>query len=279
MKKRVITEKHLHEYESYLIRAEKSHATVEKYMHDARDFAAAQQGRDITKEAVLAWKQMLLDRGCAVRTVNAKIAAVNGLLTFLNAPELRVKPIRLQKQIYCREERQLQKQEYLRLLDAARRSPALYLIMETICGTGIRVSELQHFTVETVHTGEISVSCKGKTRVILIPGKLKRKLLRYAEKQRIRTGAIFRTGKGTPLHRSTIWRQMKQLCTAAKVSAGKVFPHNLRKLFARTFHAMEKDVAKLADLLGHSSIDTTRIYIMSTGQEHRQVLERMGLII
>lgn len=279
MKNLMITDELLYKYKEHLIRAEKSFATVEKYMHDAREFCIFQQGKEISKEVVLAWKQMLLDQGCAVRTINAKIAAVNGLLQFLNLPEFRVKPIRLQKQTYCREERQLQKQEYLRLLNAARRNSVLSLIMETICSTGIRVSELQHFTVENIRNGEIAVSCKGKTRMILIPGKLKRKLIHYAEQQRILSGIIFRSRKGTPIHRSTIWRNMKQLCICAGVTAGKVFPHNLRKLFARTFYSLEKDMAKLADLLGHSSIDTTRIYIMSTGLEHKRILERMNLII
>ena len=173
----------------------------------------------------------------------------------------------------------MSKAEYLRLLAAAENQPRLRLILETICGTGIRVSELHYFTVEGVSRGRISVRCKNKTRIILLPGKLRDLLLAYAKKIGIRSGQIFVTRNGKPLNRSNIWAQMKALCEKARVKAGKVFPHNLRKLFARTFYQLEKDIAKLADILGHSSVNTTRIYIMSTGTEHRRKIERLGLVL
>ena len=152
-------------------------------------------------------------------------------------------------------------------------------MIQTICGTGIRVSELRYFTVEAVSRGEITVQCKSKTRTILIPGKLKKLLLHYAKHCGIQSGIIFITKNGKPMDRSNIWAQMKRLCAAAKVNPSKVFPHNLRKLFARTFYGIEKDIAKLADILGHSSINTTRIYIMTTGTEHRRKIERLGLVV
>ena len=167
----------------------------------------------------------------------------------------------------------------MRLLEAAERKPQLQLVMKTICGTGIRVSELRYFTVEDVSHGEVVVNCKGKTRTILIPSKLRKLLLDYAKKEKIRSGVIFINRNGKPLNRSCIWSQMKELCKEAKVNPSKVFPHNLRKLFARTFYGIEKDIAKLADILGHSSIDTTRIYIMTTGTEHRKKIERLGLVV
>ena len=204
----------------------------------------------------------------AVRSINSMLASLNSLLTFLGWAECKVKSIKQQKQVYCAEEKELTKAEYMRLLDAAKNNRQLQLVMEAICSTGIRVSELRFFTVEAVQQGEVVVNCKGKTRTILIPGKLRKLLLDYAKKEKIRSGVIFITRNGRPLNRSCIWAQMKALCVEAGVNPSKVFPHNLRKLFARTFYGIEKDIAKLADILGHSSIDTTRIYIMTTGTEH-----------
>ena len=203
----------------------------------------------------------------------------NSLLSFLGRTDCKVKSIRQQRQIYCAEDKELTKVEYLRLLEAAKKKPQLRLVMETICGTGIRVSELRYFTVEAIQQGEITVTCKAKTRSILLPGKLKKLLLDYAKKHQISTGPVFITRNGTPLNRSNIWSDMKKLCEEAGVKPSKVFPHNLRKLFARTFYGIEKDIAKLADILGHSSIDTTCIYIMSTGTEHRRKIERLGLVV
>ena len=215
----------------------------------------------------------------AVRSINSMLASLNSLLTFLGWAECKVKSITQQKQVYCAEEKELTKAEYMRLLDAAKNNRQLQLVMEAICSTGIRVSELRFFTVEAVQQGEVVVNCKGKTRTILIPGKLRKLLLDYAKKEKIRSGVIFITRNGRPLNRSCIWAQMKALCVEAGVNPSKVFPHNLRKLFARTFYGIEKDIAKLADILGHSSIDTTRIYIMTTGTEHRKKIERLGLVV
>ena len=173
----------------------------------------------------------------------------------------------------------MSKAEYVRLVEASRHQEQLNLVIQTICGTGIRVSELRFFTVESAQRGEVVVNCKGKCRTILIPGKLRKLLLDYAKKEKIRSGVIFITRNGKPLNRSCIWAQMKALCVEAGVNPTKVFPHNLRKLFARTFYGIEKDIAKLADILGHSSIDTTRIYIMTTGTEHRRKIERLGLVV
>lgn len=221
----------------------------------------------------------LIEKQYSVKSINSMLVSVNSLLAFLGWSDCRVKSIRQQRQIYCTEEKELTKSEYLRLLEAAKKKPQLRLVMETICGTGIRVSELRYFTVEAVRRGEIVVNCKAKTRTILLPGKLRKLLLDYAKKNQIVSGSIFVTRNGNPLNRSNIWSDMKKLCETANVKASKVFPHNLRKLFARTFYGIEKDIAKLADILGHSSIDTTRIYIISTGTEHRREIERLGLVI
>ncbi len=266
-------------YRTNLIREEKSTATVEKYLRDVRAFSAYVGERCVTKELAVAYKAHLQERGYALRSINSMLASVNSLMVFLGWQECRVKALKQQRQIYCAEEKELTKAEYVRLLEAAGDRPQLRLVMETICSTGIRVSELRFFTVEAVRRGEVVVHCKGKTRRILIPGKLRRRLLDYAGKEKNRSGVIFVTRSGKPLNRSSIWAQMKALCGAAGVSGSKVFPHNLRKLFARTFYGIEKDIAKLADILGHSSIDTTRIYIMSTGTEHRRKIERLGLVV
>lgn len=276
---RILTRQQINGFGQYLYREEKSAATVEKYLRDAGAFVAYTGGQEVTKELVIAYKKELVARGYAVRSVNSMLAGLNSLLEWLGWGDCRAKSIRQQRQTYCAEEKELTREEYMRLLEAAREQPQLCLVMKTICGTGIRVSELQHFTVEAVRRGEINISCKGKTRTILVPGKLKKLLLAYAGARGISSGAIFITRSGRPLERSNIWAQMKKLCRKAGVAPGKVFPHNLRKLFARTFYGLEKDIAKLADILGHSSIETTRIYIMTTGVEHRRKIERLGLVV
>lgn len=269
----------LTEFEHYLQTEEKSDATQEKYMRDARAFLAYASDLDISKELVVAWKKHLIEQGYAVRSINSMLASVNCLLMFLGLGEYKVKNIRMQRQTYCPEERELTKAEYLRLLEASKAKETLYLLLQTICSTGIRVSELQYFTVEAVQHGQVTINCKGKNRVILIPSQLRKRLLIFSKRKNIHTGAVFTGRNGKPLDRSCVWRQMKQLCAAAGVAATKVFPHNLRKLFARTFYRIEKDIAKLADILGHSSINTTRIYIMTTGIEHRRKIERLGLLL
>ena len=266
-------------YHCFLKEQERSPATVEKYLRDVRQFYAFAAGREVTKELVMAYKQHLMQVGYAVRSVNSMLASVNSLLHFLGWEDCRVKSLKTQREVYCPESRELTKTEYLRLLEASKNRPRLNVLLQTVSGTGIRISELRFFTVEAVKHGEVRVNAKGKSRMILLPSKLKKLLLSYAKKVGIACGLIFRTRSGRPLNRSNIWTEMKKLCKAARVEPGKVFPHNLRKLFARTFYALEKDIAKLADLLGHSSIDTTRIYIVSSGQEHRRKLERMHLVI
>ena len=209
------------------------------------------------------------------------LASINSLFAFLGWHELKVKSIKLQQQVYCPEEKELTKVEYTRLCRTAERNhnERLNLILQTICGTGIRVSELQYITVEAVKQGEATVSCKAKTRSVFIVKDLQKKLLRYAAEQNIKSGMIFITRTGKPISRTNVWREMKALCEEAGVNPQKVFPHNLRHLFARVFYGIEKDIAKLADILGHSSINTTRIYIISTGTEHRRRMENMRLII
>lgn len=266
-------------FAQYLVNEEKSPVTVEKYSRDAGRFAVWLGGAAVTKEQTIAYKQQLVEAGYAVRSINSMLSSVNSFLSFLGLDCCRVKCLRSQRQIYCAEEKELSKAEYMRLLEAAGDRPRLRLLLQTICGTGIRVSELQYFTVETVRRGDVPVSCKGKSRTILVPGKLKILLLDYAKKRGIKNGVIFRTRRGRPMDRSNIWSEMKKLCARAGVNPKKVFPHNLRKLFARTFYRIERDIAKLADILGHSSINTTRIYIMSTGMEHRHKIERLGLVI
>ena len=279
MKERIVTAELIDTFRQKLILEEKSTATVEKYLRDVRAFFAYIGQSPLTKEVVMGYKKLLIEKQYAVRSVNSMLVSVNSLLEYMGCQNCKVKSIRQQRQIYCAEEKELTKAEYLRLLSAAKKKPQLLLVMETICGTGIRVSELRYFTVEAVRRGEITVTCKAKNRTILLPRKLKGLLLDYSRKNSIRSGPIFVSRGGKPLDRSNIWRQMKRLCQEAGVKSSKVFPHNLRKLFARTFYSIEKDIAKLADILGHSSIETTRIYIMSTGTEHRKKIERLGLVI
>lgn len=279
MSKRILTEEHLRRFSAYLCTEEKSAATREKYLRDVRRFRADLGGEPVSKERVAAWKNRLLEDGYAVRSVNSMLASVNCLLGMLGWGECRVKSIRLQRQTYCPEEQELSREDYMRLLRAALKDEQLCLILQAICSTGIRVSELRWFTVEAMDRGTLTVSCKGKTWTIFLPGQLRKKLLRFARSRCISAGPVFRNSKGGVLDRSTIWRRMKQLGRIAGVAATKVFPHNLRKLFARTFYEAEKDLAQLADVLGHSSINTTRIYIMTTGFEHRRRIERMGLVV
>jgi len=278
MTERLITTEYIDNFRNYLIREEKSAATIEKYIRDAGTFFVFSKGKEIKKELVISYKKSLEERGYAVRSINSMLASVNSLLEFLGWGDCKVKMLRCQRQTYCAEEKELSKEEYKRLLEVSKKQERLNLVIQTICSTGIRVSELKYFTVEAVKRGEISVRCKSKIRTILVPGKLRKMLLNYAKKHGIQTGAIFVTKNGKPLDRSNIWAQMKRLCEDANVNSEKVFPHNLRKLFARTFYGIEKDIAKLADILGHGSIETTRIYIMTTGTEHRKKMEQLGLV-
>lgn len=277
---RFITAEMIAEFKEHLILEEKSKMTIEKYIRDVKAFSAYTQNTVITKETVIEYKKHLQE-AYAVRSVNSMLASINALFTFLNWHDLKVKSLKLQQQVFCSEEKELTRAEYTRLCKAAeqKHNKRLNLILQTICGTGIRVSELQYITVEAVRQGEAIVNCKAKTRSVLIVKELKQKLLRWATEQGIKNGMIFVTRTGKPISRTNIWREMKSLYKAANVNPKKVFPHNLRHLFARVFYAIEKDIAKLADILGHSSINTTRIYIISTGTEHRRRMENMRLII
>ena len=280
MKGRIITAKMIAEFKEHLILEERSEITVEKYIRDVKAFAKYAQNNAVTKETVIAYKKHLQEN-YAVRSVNSMLASINSLFAFLGWHDLKVKSLKLQQQVFCPEEKELTKAEYARLCRAAERkhNERLNLILQTICGTGIRVSELQYITVEAVKQGEAVVNCKAKTRSVFIVKELKQKLLRYAAEQGIKSVMIFVTRTGKPISRTNIWREMKALCEEANVNPQKVFPHNLRHIFARVFYGIEKDIAKLADILGHSSINTTRIYIISTGTGHRHRMENMRLII
>lgn len=280
MTARFLTAEAIGEFREHLITAEKSSETITKYIRDIRAFATVARDSGIAKENVISYKKHLLENHAA-RSVNSMLAGINCLFAFLGWHELKVKAVKTQQQLYRPEEKELTRSEYERLCRAAARihNERLNLILQTICGTGIRVSELQFITAEAVRRGEATVSCKAKTRTVFIVKELKQKLLRYAAKQGIRSGHIFVTRTGKPVNRTNVWREMKALCKEAHVDPQKVFPHNLRHLFARVFYGMEKDICKLADILGHSSINTTRIYIISTGTEHRKRMENMRLIL
>lgn len=279
MNQRIISVQAIQNFEHYLLSDEKSTATVEKYLRDVRAFSQYTGNLPVTKEIAVAYKMHLTERCYAASSINSMLAAINHFLSFQGWEDCKVKCVRTQRKVYCSEDKVLTKEEYLRLLSASKNKKQLNLILQTICSTGLRISEIQYFTVEAVSKGEINVTCKNKTRTILVPRKLRKLLLSFAKQKNIRSGSIFVTRTGMPLDRSNIWKQMKNLCEQAQVNPRKVFPHNLRKLFARTFYTVEKDIAKLADILGHGSIETTRIYIMTTGVEHRRQMERLGLLV
>ena len=268
------------DFANHLFLEEKSPATIEKYTRDVRTFKEYIQNRPLDKIVVLDYKNYLVDH-YAIASANSMIASVNSFFRFCGWYELIIKPFRVQRQMFCTEEKELTKQEYMRLVSTAesRGDWRIALILQTICGTGIRVSELSYITVETVQKGEAHVNCKGKTRRIFFVPELRRKLLAYIKEHRLVTGCVFVTKHGRPMSRIDIWRKMKSLCGMAKVSETKVFPHNLRHLFARVFYSIEKDIVMLADLLGHSNINTTRIYTVTTGEHHRCKMKMMGLVI
>ncbi len=280
MKRRTITAKLLADFEASLYSDEKSTNTTEKYMRDVRVFAKFAEDRSIDKQLILEYKASL-EKDYALTSANSMLAAVNCFFKFAGWIDLCVKQFKVQRKTYCSEDSELSKNEYFALVRAAegKKNERLSLLLQTICGTGIRVSELTFITVEAARRGEAVVSCKGKTRMVFIVPELRKKLLRYAKAQDIETGIIFITRSGKAINRSNIWRAMKSLCEQAGVNPSKVFPHNLRHLFARIFYGIEKDIAKLADILGHISINTTRIYIISTGAEHRKKLQNMHLIL
>lgn len=281
MKKQKITSQQIEAYTQYLRAEEKSTATMEKYLRGVRAFASWLDGREVTKELATNWKAHLVSQNYAPTTVNAMLSALNSLLEFLGLRECRVRFLKIQRRLFRDADRELTKDDYQRLLNTARNlgRERLGLLVETIGATGIRVSEVRYITVEAVRQGKAEIALKSKIRTILLPGKLCRKLLKYAKKQKTASGAIFRTKSGKEIGRRQIWAELKGLCKHAGVEPGKVFSHNLRHLFATVFYRACRDIAKLADLLGHSSIETTRIYLIASGTEHRRELDRLGLVL
>lgn len=281
MEEHRLTEKEIDAFEKYLKQEERGKATIEKYLREIRSFFLWIGERAVSKEAVLEWKDYLQKEAYASVTVNGKLSALNSFFKFMEWEECRVKFLRIQRQIFRKQSKELTQKEYENLINTAHRArkERLGLIMETICSTGIRVSELAFITVEAAREGRAEVELKGKIRVILLPGKLCRKLLKYAGEQNNTSGQIFLTKSGKGLSRRQIWREMKELCKEAGVESSKVFPHNLRHLFATSFYKICKDIVKLSDVLGHSSVETTRIYLMTTGAEHAHQLEQMRLVL
>lgn len=275
-----IREEDLCRFSRHLHDLEYAPGSIEKYLRDLTAFQHWLAGRTVTQREIAAWKEYLHSLGCRSETINTKLSALNRFFAFQGWSGLRARYYRIQRRFFRSTEREMTREDYGRLLSAAEGmgKTRLALLMETICATGIRVSEVKYITLEALRAGRAEISLKGKVRTILIPGKLCRKLERYAKKQNIATGEIFLTRRGKGLSRRQIWAEMKALCARAGVAASKVFPHNLRHLFARTFYRASRDVAQLADVLGHSSIETTRIYLLSTGANHTRQLERLGLI-
>lgn len=276
----ILTNQQLRSFQQQLAMEERELGTIEKYMREVKKFALWQGRRKVTKETVSEWKEQLRQSGYKPETVNGKLSAVNKFLSCMGWGECCVKYLKIQRRLFRSTGRELTKDEYTRLVETAQGlgKTRLALLIETICATGIRVSEVKYITAEALRAGRADISLKGKIRTVLLPGKLCRKLQKYAKKQKITSGEVFLTRSGKGVSRRQIWAEMKALCKQARVAPSKVFPHNLRHLFARTFYRVSRDVAKLADVLGHSSIETTRIYLISTGAEHVRQLERLGLI-
>lgn len=275
--KTTITNEQIRSFALHLHEDEKSEATVEKYIRDVSAFSSFLRERELTKQEVIEYKKQISEN-YAPASVNSMLVSINSFLDFIGFHDLRVKLLKIQRQMFVSEKKELTAAEYRRLLKAAQ-GTRLALVIQTICETGIRVSELEFITVEAVECGRAVVDCKNKTRVILIPTALRKILLQYIKKTGVKAGSVFVTKTGKKLNRSNIWRDMKALCERANVDQEKVFPHNLRHLFARTFYSLERDIVRLADLLGHSNINTTRVYTIETGREHFNCLERMHRVL
>ena len=281
MKKKLqLTEQAFDQFEDYLRHDEREESTIEAYLRSLTRFAEWADGRAVTKELAMEWKAALAESGYRPISVNAMLAAVDKFFTYMGREDCKVKYLKLQRQMFRKSEKDLSKEEYQRLVQAAHEKGDLRmeLILETICATGIRVGELKYITVEAVRAGVAEIALKGKIRTILLPHRLCRKLQKYARQQKIASGKIFLTQDGLPVSRQHVWTRMKALCEPAGVERTKVFPHNLRSLFARSFYGSCHDVVRLADVLGHSSIETTRIYLMSTGKEYLRQLDKLGLV-
>ena len=279
-KKPVINEKYVADYIDYLREQERSKATLKKYQHDLNALILFLDGKELSKAELIRWKESLISQ-YATASVNAMLAALNGYLRYMGWVEMIVKPLKIQKSLFLEEEKELTREEYVRLVKAAqsKENERLALVIQTICATGIRVSELKFITAESVQSGRAEISNKGKLRIVFLPEGLRKLLKRYIRNQKKTAGAVFTTRTGKPLDRSNIWRDMKKLCESAGVSEKKVFPHNLRHLFARTFYSIEKDLSRLADILGHTNLSTTRIYTAESGAMHARQMERLKLIV
>ena len=281
MKKKLqLTEQVFDQFEDYLRHDEREESTIEAYLRSLTRFAEWADGRAVTKELAMEWKAALAEAGYRPISVNAMLAAVNKFFICMGREDCKVKYLKLQRQMFRKSEKDLSKEEYQRLVQAAHEKGDLRmeLILETICATGIRVGELKYITLEAVRAGVAEIALKGKIRTILLPRRLCRKQQKYAKQQKIASGKIFLTQDGLPVSRQYVWTRMKALCEPAGVERTKAFPHNLRSLFARSFYGSCHDVVRLADVLGHSSIETTRIYLMSTGKEYLRQLDKLGLV-
>ena len=275
-----ITNTQIKQFKNYLTEEEKSSNTIEKYIRDVTTFSAWLNGKEVTKQAVLQYKKELIEK-LAPASVNSVLSSLNSFFAFNEWHDCKVKNLKIQKQIFSSNEKELTKQEYERLLNVAKSklNKRLYYLMQTICSTGIRVSEIKFITVNSVKTGQAEINCKGKMRRVFLPKQLCRMLKEYIKENNIKNGCVFVTRNGQPLDRSNIWSDMKKLCKMAGVSKDKVFPHNLRHLFARTYYSIQKDIVRLADILGHSSVNTTRIYTIETGEIHRRQIQKLGLLM
>ena len=280
MQKNVWSAQQMEQYEAWLRDKERAAGTREKYLRDVRAFRTWLGERAVAKEQVAAWKGYLLEQGYAPVTINSMLASLHSFFRFAGWTGCQVKYVNIQRRVFRESQRELSRAEYQNLTDTAHRlgKTRLGLVLESIAATGVRVSEVRYLTVEAAQRGRAEISLKGKIRVILLPGKLCRKLLKYAKKNKIASGEIFITRSGRGMTRGQIWAEMKQLCQKAGVEASKVFPHNLRHLFATAFYQVSRDIAKLADVLGHSSIETTRIYLVTSGAEHARELNRLGFV-
>ena len=277
---KTVTDEIIKKFELYLYEEEKSGNTIEKYMRDIRFFRVWLQGRSIDKTLVIEYKKELCER-YAVKSVNSMLSSVNAFFVFMGWHDLKVKTLKIQRRIFADKSKELSKAEYERLLFAARdkKNERLYYLMQTIASTGLRVSEIKYVTCEAVRQGQAVINCKGKIRQVFLPKKLCQMLMRYIKSRSIKSGSVFITRSGKPLDRCAIWKMLKDLCDTAGVSKDKVFPHNFRHLFARTFYSLQKDIVRLADILGHSSVETTRIYTMETGEIHKKQIQKLGLLI
>jgi len=276
---RKITNNLIFNFKEYLIEEEKSENTIDKYIRDITFFAEWLCGGEVTKILALEYKKELLNK-YAPASVNSVISSLNSFFSFMNWYDIRIKVLKIQRKIFSDKDREMTKTEYERLLTAAKNknNKRLYYLIQTIASTGVRVSELRYITTSAVHSGQAVINCKGKIRIVILPKELCRMLKEYIRVNNIKKGSVFVSRNGEPLDRSHIWKMLKALCEIAGVSKEKVFPHNFRHLFARTYYNLQKDIVRLADILGHSSVNTTRIYTIESGEIHRRQIQKLGLV-